>query len=129
MKKPHNDSWFFSVSCTHEQLIDIWEELKDAYHNSANYGGDVAEIYAYRLMTHKPCLMHSQDSTETMTEYKRAGYNLLQICRHFTMKHNIYHGYDSDVVIEIKWSNDEWIDIWNVDELLLSHRCHIRVRS
>ena len=32
------------------QVLDVWVELEEALEGTANYGGDTAEIYLYRLM-------------------------------------------------------------------------------
>lgn len=41
----------FSISMA--QALDIWSDLCDAYHGKG-WGGDVAEIYMYRVMAENP---------------------------------------------------------------------------
>ena len=36
------------------ELTRLWGELVEAYHGVNNYGGTVAELYAYRLMPYSP---------------------------------------------------------------------------
>lgn len=36
------------------QALDVWSDLEQAYYGDNKYGGDTAEIYAYRLMQHSP---------------------------------------------------------------------------
>lgn len=38
------------------QALALWSELEDAYAGRSSYGGDTAEIYAYRLKSHDPAL-------------------------------------------------------------------------
>ena len=36
------------------QALDLWSELEQAYYDNNGFGGNVAEIYAYRLMPYSP---------------------------------------------------------------------------
>lgn len=37
-------------------LLRLWSELVEAYHKINRYGGDIAEIYAYRFQNNNPIL-------------------------------------------------------------------------
>jgi hypothetical protein len=44
------------------QAITFWDQLVRAYHGCANYGGDVAEVYLYSMMSHSPVFANNPDS-------------------------------------------------------------------
>ena len=124
-----NSSWVFSTNLSVEQAIDVWEELKDAYNDEANFGGKTSEIYAYRLMPYSPSFAQNPNSDFHSDEHKElcklAGFNLLQLCRQFTRKHDEFNGCGG-IKIEIE-DEKGWQNVWDMKEFLLGHRCHVRV--
>jgi hypothetical protein len=40
------------------QALDVWADLEDAYAGDHKFGGDTAEIYAYRLTPYRPSVHH-----------------------------------------------------------------------
>jgi len=44
------------LRCSTAQAIEVWMELEDALREENGFGGNTAEIYAYRLMEHRPSL-------------------------------------------------------------------------
>jgi hypothetical protein len=45
------------------QAMDVWGDLVEAYHGVNGYGGNVAEVYCYRLQPHNPTADQVSDST------------------------------------------------------------------
>ena len=45
------------INVSQAQLIDIWCDLEDAYNGCNGFGGDTAEIYAYKLYETNPLAM------------------------------------------------------------------------
>ena len=49
------------------QLMRLWAELVEAYHDKNKFGGNVAEIYAYRFEAYSP-FAHSVESKAAAEE-------------------------------------------------------------
>jgi hypothetical protein len=107
------------------QALSIWEDLWQAYYNDNRFGGDVAEIYAYRLMPYNPTY-HSPGSVEfcktdtfKMAEREvcdRAKESLVALLKKF--------------VIENKCRitvNDREVDDWGYTNELFDWRCNVKV--
>ena len=43
------------------QVLSLWMSLEDAFHGSGSYGGDVAEICVFRLMSSNPLAERSRE--------------------------------------------------------------------
>ena len=126
-KKLNDEDWIFTCNLNPEQVIDIWDELHLAHNGNANYGGHTSEIYSHRLVGFMP-RVHLDSDTKLFPEdalklYKTAGYNLLQLCRKFTLD------YEAVITIEHHDEDNEpyWLNVWVMDELVLNHRCHVEV--
>jgi hypothetical protein len=52
------------TSMSIEQALDVWDQLEDAKEGKSSYGGDVAEIYAYRLNPHSPRMVLGGEGEE-----------------------------------------------------------------
>ncbi len=50
------------------ELLSLWSELEQCYHNEHGYGGDTAEIYAYRLQRHNPTRQHGREGSARKAE-------------------------------------------------------------
>ncbi len=99
------------------QALSIWGDLWQAYFGKNGYGGDTAEIYAYRLMPNEPCLFGVGDYfKERQAEvYRNAAYSLRDIVWKFCQ--------DNDVLCLMDGENcDDW-----VRHTIFDHRCHIKV--
>jgi len=122
------------------QALSLWMSLEDALHGRANYGGDVAEIYVYRLMSSKPLadeyrsrLGQSQDLARVTTgivgiegkaAYLEASEILHNLLVYFAEKRHASIGietyrYGAWTFVEI----GEWMKA--VEE---THRWHVQVR-
>ena len=74
------------------QAVSVYGDLVAAYYGDDSFGSDTAEIYAYRMQTHRPSLMFSHD-TEMFRQADKeaalqAGENLLWIIREFKKNFN-----------------------------------------
>lgn len=47
------------------ELLSLWSELEQCYHNEHGFGGDTAEIYAYRLQRHNPSRQAYRDGSSS----------------------------------------------------------------
>ena len=97
------------------ELLRLWSELEQCYHGKNGYGGDTAEIYAYRLMRNNPLSQHPRAEEEARREdAKQAGmilYDLLHLFareRHCSIKVNggglacLKDGFDHRVHVQVK---------------------------
>lgn len=100
------------------QAIGIWSDLLEAYYGVNGYGGNVAEIYAYRLQEYNPTA-HSEVFTnlreEAASELAVASARRLQgliglFCERY-----------DDARISIDGTT------WRHWHSPLAHRCHVKV--
>jgi hypothetical protein len=105
-----------SGDITLNQALSVWSDLEQAYFGKNGFGGDTAEIYAYRLQPYNP----SAHLNETVIGEKAkreqaviAGSNLFFLLRTFMKMRDCY--------IEVDGEDPE--------TLLhgLVHRCHAKV--
>ena len=98
-----------------EDAISVWYELERALAGKSGYGGDVTEIYAYRLA--RPMLQRPNDEEQARV----AGANMTRLLRHFVQLHE-------GVVIAIQEDRDEFrpLDLAQ-DFPAFAHRVHLRV--
>lgn len=54
------------------QALSVWSDLCDAFHGANGFGGNVAEIYAYRLQTRRPAAEGGADAVDSLTTSTRA---------------------------------------------------------
>lgn len=74
-----NDLTGLDVSA--EDAVGVWHDLERALAGKNGYGGDVAEIYAYRLA--RPLLRSPKDEAQARV----AGVNMTRLLRHFLELH------------------------------------------
>jgi hypothetical protein len=105
------------MHCATDQALNVWAELEDAYHGANGFGGDTAEIYAYRLMPMSPS--YSITSAYEMPEHpqmeRRAWSDLIELCAKFQQHRNCKVVID-DVPLEDCDPNGRFI-----------HRSHVQV--
>lgn len=104
-----------------DQALDVWADLEDAYRDEHGYGGDIAEIYAYRLMPYSPRAHVGSDDVAQRQLARDAGLALVAICKMFEQRR--------ECRIEIETNRDEWdgLDQWLSKGGLMVHREHVRV--
>jgi len=69
------------------QVLEIWDELRDCLEGSNGYGGDTAEIYAYRLTKHHiPRPLGAEGYGDDVEDQIAA--SLTNLLRHFCLQHN-----------------------------------------
>jgi len=100
------------------QALQIWSELEQAYYSDNKYGGDTAEIYAYRLMPNMPgeqftkSLMMQQAVIEQQV---LAGKDLARLCELFACTRSCQVLIDG--LSPYEWSKGQPFD----------HRAHVQV--
>lgn len=105
-----------------EAAVGIWFDLERALEGKNGYGGDVAEIYAYRLLPEKhlnPFILGESATNEIAAIAAR---NLTWIVRHFIELHR-----DIEIGIESGPREFRPIDLTAEAFPPFSHRIHIRV--
>ena len=102
------------------QIMGLWEELLDAQHGRNGYGGDTAEIYITRFMTHSSTValdrMRSGELSDgARDDYREAARTLHALCRLFEKRRG--------VVIEME---EGTLDDLTGDQVF-DHRVHLTV--
>lgn len=105
------------MSLTSAALLGVWLDLERALEGKNGYGGDVAEIYAYRLTP-----PHLADLATIATT---AGHNLTRLLREFVELHA-----GVEVGIEVERGQREFRPFDPRAETIMpfGHRIHLRVR-
>jgi hypothetical protein len=117
------------------QALSLWQSLEDAYRKEHNYGGDVAEIYVYRLMPRcplaeayvgggqkaPPSTLTGEEGRKAIRDANESFHNLLA---HFAKERN--------AIIEVEeYKDGKWV-FSEFGEFLKTfnegHRWHVRVR-
>lgn len=101
-----------SSSISINQALDVWSDLNDAYHGCNGYGGDTAEIYAYRLLPGGGLL---DKTPEDLYEGAKA---LVFLCSKFSAR------YPSTILIN-GVSPAEWLETQGG---AFGHRAHVQVK-
>jgi len=102
------------------QALGIWSELWQAYYGNNGFGGDTAEIYAYRIMPYSPRFKMDPTDENDKAAGLMAAKSLYALLKKFSE--------DNECKIEImhgKWNRRE-IRPWFIEEPFF-HRCHVRV--
>jgi len=103
------------------ELLKLYSELIEAYHSINTYGGDEAEIYAYRLLPHSPFLNKDMTGPIALEEksklYKQAAHALHDLCYMFKKQ------YDCKIRID-NIHYDLWIKKIGNN---FQHRVHVKI--
>lgn len=111
MQETNDD--FGDIELPVDQALGIWFDLERALEGKNGYGGDVAEIYAYRLVPPR-----HKGSTEE-EQARVAGRNLTRLLRYFVDLHRGAEIEDAD--------ESRVIDPLAEDFPPFAHRTHLRV--
>lgn len=65
------------------QALNFWDQLVTAYLNENTYGGDVAEIYLYSMMEHRPTFAANPESKFCKDEVGRAKQAMRDLIKRF----------------------------------------------
>jgi hypothetical protein len=100
------------------QALGVWSELEQAYYGDNGYGGDTAEIYAYRIQSYSPSALIPLESgfgaKAREEQANQAGKSLYKLIKKFCELR--------ECSIEVESADPE---ILLRDGLF--HRCHVRV--
>lgn len=101
-------------------LVGVWGELVEAYHGVNRYGGNTAEIYAYRLMPYSPTA-HTHGSKRHMNVVaSQAAHALCAIVDEFCMQYECHAKIDALPI-------EEWCLRVIHGAHVFDHRCHVRI--
>ena len=106
------------------ELLRLWGELVEAYHDKNGFGGNVAEIYAYRFQRYSQ-LAHLQPITKMGEEELhlisiKAGNALIALVEEFCSQ---YHC--KAMIDEIE--PDTWCRRLNSGLIEFNHRVHVTI--
>ncbi len=109
-----------------EQALDVYDELVEAKNGTNGFGGNVAEIYVFRLMPYSPLYsMHiegnSFDEDNRMTE-KKSAEDFHTLCLLFSKKHEVALRVDN---VDLQ----NWIEGIRTGEFRFFHRVQIEVNK
>ena len=104
----------------------LWGEILEAYHGVNGFGGNVAEIYSYRLQRYSP-IVHSDRmkqgehrDKEEWSHYHEAARALVSILEQFSC---VY-----ECKIEIDGVDPyTWVDTISCGDYRFDHRAHVTV--
>jgi hypothetical protein len=74
------------INLSMTQAIELWDELRDCLEGCNRYGGDTAEIYAYRLTKHHVPTKGTGPSYPDEDEFQIAA-SLTNLVQHFCYRH------------------------------------------
>lgn len=101
------------------ELMRVWGELVEAYHGVNGYGGDTAEVYAYRLMGRNPAAEASSTGYRSGGAVRKqervARLAFAQLCTAFELE------YGCEVRID-DHKPEDWVMVTRFD-----HRAHVKV--
>jgi hypothetical protein len=109
------------MDLTIRQALDVWSDLEAAYYGKNKFGGDTAEIYAYRLQQRNPTAEASMTGfvksgffKESVSEQARlAGRNLLALLALFKKTH------ECRIILSSRRAELRRDGLW--------HRCHVKI--
>jgi hypothetical protein len=111
-------NWELPTAVSLDQLLGIWTELVEAMHGVNGYGGDTAEIYAYRLLRFDPRILHEPWVKQMRREQAiEARVSVYLILKRFESQ------FDRRCEVDGHKSAWEWFQ--RVD--LFDHRIHVKV--
>lgn len=103
-----------------DDMIGVWHDLERALAGKNGYGGDVAEIYAYRLLSLP--LRQQRSAEEADKQAPLAGANMTRLLRHFLKLHE-------GTVVSIEEDRDDFrlLDLDAEECPPFGWRIHLRV--
>lgn len=109
-----------------EQALDVYDDLIDALNGVNGFGGNVAEIYCFRIMPSSPTYsMYNEgkiwDEENRMLEKKTAE-DFHSLCHIFAKKHNAKISIDGEEL-------HTWISKIRTEEIRFFHRVHVEVQK
>lgn len=109
-----------------EQALDVYDDLIDALNGVHGFGGNVAEIYCFRIMPNSPTYsMYNEgkvwDEDNRMLERKVAE-DFHSLCYIFAKKHQVSVSIDGEEI-------NEWIKKIRSGEIRFFHRVHVEVKK
>ena len=116
------------------QALSLWTLLDDAYYGKSHYGGDVAEIYVYKLMPYSPVVGECMRSAEPIPYLRKLAEEDVRQANETFLHLLVHFAKERDAVVEVNhWSGQawrfseigEWVRTAALDE---NHRFHVRVR-
>lgn len=126
---PKFSEGFFSISIP--QALDVYDELVKAYFDVNHYGGDVAEIYCYRLCPSNPTASAAKQADGPLgeglllqalrEEANTAARNLNAVILHFQKNY-------PDAEVRFEENHSTWRTPIAYLRGGITHRVHVRVR-
>jgi hypothetical protein len=102
------------------ELLKLWGELVECYYGVHGYGGDKAEIYAYRLQQYSPRAHIHRDQQAQQECANMAAGALVALCQSFEAEYNCRIEIDD-------MSLNSWLAMSQIGGAPFNHRAYIVV--
>lgn len=113
------------------QALDVWSDLMAALYGENKYGGDIAEIYLYRLMTFSPTLASSFEQGVIERDMNNGGIRGEWLCEIVDNANTALH----DLLVHFAKQHEAAIEVsgrelgeW-LKTARFTHRVHVKVTS
>jgi hypothetical protein len=100
------------------QLLWIWGELVESYHGINGFGGNTAEIYAYRLQGYSPMAHTHKNQRQIADKANQAASAIVALCEEFQRAH------ECTILLDGQGLN-AWLTTHRHGEF--DHRVHVQV--
>lgn len=97
------------------QLMELWAELVEAWHGVNGFGGDTAEIYAYRFQAYSPFAHWHHDEEKLGEIGLQSARQLYELLTMFKVRH------DCRIIVDGKP-----LGAW-LKKFPFNHRVHVRI--
>lgn len=112
------------------QALSLWTDFERTLRGEHNYGGEVAEVYVYRLMSRSPMaeefLKKPRTAPRLMAEEGRKAIRDANESFHNLLAH---FAQEREALVEVEHDGGAWVELgdwlktWNQ-----AHRWHVRIR-
>lgn len=103
-----------------KEMLGLWGEMVECFHGVHGYGGDTAEIYAYRLQPYSPMAHTHRDEVASRQCANTAAGALVGLCLAFE------GDYDCRITID-NMSLNHWLAESQTGGVPFNHRAYVKV--
>lgn len=109
------------INLSQKQLVSVWSDLEQAYFKKNRFGGNTAEIYAYRFHGHSPTLAAPCAESGFLydlqvEQYRECAKTFVAVLEWFAKERNCKIFIDDLTLSAWKRKNKEFV-----------HRAHVRI--
>lgn len=108
------------------ELAKLWGELVEAYHGCNGFGGDTAELYAFRFQRFNP-VVHTDAMKDGDTRREASWRHYLDAAKSLHSLVSIFCE-EFDCIARIDGlTKDSWLDEVQYGDGVFDHRVHVRI--